>query len=59
MAVEKEKAMPLVFEEVKLGLLINFNVTLLKNGIKRIANNLFSLKKMISLCSLCVILSEL
>jgi GxxExxY protein len=24
----------------KLGLLINFNVTLIKNGIKRIANNL-------------------
>lgn len=24
----------------KLGLLINFNVTLLKNGIKRIVNNL-------------------
>jgi len=81
--VEKEKPMPLIFEEVKLecgyridilvenkvvielksveslndvhlaqtltymklggyklGLLINFNVTLLKNGIKRIANNL-------------------
>jgi GxxExxY protein len=81
--VEKEKSMPLIFEEVKLecgyridilvenkvvielksveslndvhlaqtltymklggyklGLLINFNVTLLKNGIKRIANNL-------------------
>ena len=83
MFVEKEKAMPLIFEEVKLecgyrvdllvenkvvielksveelndihlaqtltylklgnyklGLLINFNVTLLKNGIKRIVNNL-------------------
>lgn len=81
--VEKEKPMPLVFEEVKLecgyridllvenkvvieiksvealndvhlaqtltymklgnyklGLLINFNVTLLKNGIKRVANGL-------------------
>jgi GxxExxY protein len=81
--VEKEKAMPLIFEEVKLdcgyridllvekkvvlelksveelndvylaqvftymklgnyklGLLINFNVTLLKNGIRRIVNNL-------------------
>jgi GxxExxY protein len=81
--VEKEKAMPLIFEEVKLecgyridllverkvvielksidelnnihlaqtltymklgnyklGLLINFNVTLLKDGIKRIVNNL-------------------
>jgi GxxExxY protein len=81
--VEKEKPMPLVFEEVKLecgyridllverklvieiksvealndvhlaqtltcmklgnyklGLLINFNVTLLKNGIKRLVNNL-------------------
>jgi len=81
--VEKEKIMPLIFEEVKLdcgyridilverklvielksvealnevhlaqtltymklrnyklGLLINFNVTLLKNGIKRIANGL-------------------
>jgi GxxExxY protein len=81
--VEKEKPMPLIFEEVKLecgyridilvenkvvielksveslndvhlaqtltymklggyklGLLINFNVTLLKSGIKRIANNL-------------------
>lgn len=25
----------------KLGLLINFNVTLIKNGIKRIANNLW------------------
>ncbi len=24
----------------KLGLLINFNVTLLKNGIKRVVNNL-------------------
>lgn len=82
--VEKEKPMPLVFEEVKLdcgyridilvenkvvieiksvealndvhmaqtltymklgnyklGLLINFNVTLLKNGIKRLVNNYF------------------
>jgi len=81
--VEKEKPMPLIYEEVKLecgyridilverkvvleiksidelndvhlaqtltymklgnyklGLLINFNVTLLKNGIKRIVNNL-------------------
>jgi GxxExxY protein len=81
--VEKEKAMPLIFEEVKLecgyrmdllvenkvvieiksveslndvhlaqtltylklgnyklGLLINFNVSLLKNGIKRVVNNL-------------------
>lgn len=81
--VEKEKPMPLIFEDVKLecgyridllvenkvvieiksveslndvhlaqtmtymklgnyklGLLINFNVTLLKNGIKRIVNNL-------------------
>jgi len=81
--VEKEKPMPLIYEEVhlecgyridllvgnkivleiksvdalndvhlaqiltylklgnyKLGLLINFNVTLLKNGIKRVANNL-------------------
>lgn len=26
--------------DCKLGLLINFNVTLIKNGIKRIANNL-------------------
>jgi GxxExxY protein len=83
MIVEKEKTMPLIFEEVKLecgyridilveykvvikiksldslndihlvqtltylqtgnhklGLLINFNVTLLKNGIKRSANKL-------------------
>ena len=83
LVVEKEKPMPLIFEEVKLecgyridvlvenkvvielksvealndvhmaqtltymklggyklGLLINFNVTLLKNGIKRIVNNL-------------------
>ena len=83
MAVEKEKPMPLIFEEVnldcgyqldilvekkvvieiksvealndvhlaqimtylrlgdyKLGLLINFNVTLLKKGIKRVVNNL-------------------
>jgi GxxExxY protein len=83
MSVEKEKPMPLIFEEVKLdcgyridilvegkvvieiksveslndvhlaqtltymklgeyklGLLINFNVLLLKNGIKRIANKL-------------------
>ena len=83
LCVEKEKAMPLVFEEVKLecgysidlliehkvvieiksvealndvhlaqtltylklgnyklGLLINFNVTWLKKGIKRVANNL-------------------
>jgi GxxExxY protein len=82
-AAEKEKSMPLIFEEVrmecgyrvdilimnkvvieiksvealndihlaqtltymklgnyKLGLLINFNVVLLKNGIKRIVNNL-------------------
>jgi GxxExxY protein len=82
--VEKEKPMPLIFEEVKLecgyridllverkvvieiksvealtdvhlaqiltymklgdyrlGLLINFNVVLLKNGIKRVANNMF------------------
>jgi GxxExxY protein len=28
------------FSNCKLGLLINFNVTLLKNGIRRIANNL-------------------
>jgi GxxExxY protein len=83
LAVEKEKAMPLIFEEVrldcgyridllvenkliieiksvesltvnhlaqtltylklgnyKLGLLINFNETLLKNGIRRVVNNL-------------------
>lgn len=83
MQVQKEKPMPLVFEEVKLdcgyridllvenkvvieiksvdalndihlaqtltylklgnfklGLLINFNVTLLRNGIKRVVNNL-------------------
>lgn len=83
LVVEKQKALPLVYEEVKLdvgyridiiienkliievksvealndihfaqlltylkltdcklGLLINFNVTLLKNGIKRIVNNL-------------------
>jgi len=83
MQVQKEKPMPLVFEEVKLecgyridllvenkvvievksvdslndihlaqtltylklgnyklGLLINFNVVLLKNGIKRVVNNL-------------------
>jgi len=83
MSVEKEKSMPLIFEEVyldcgyridilverkvvielksveslndihfaqtltymklgdyKLGLLINFNVSLLKNGIKRIVNKL-------------------
>ncbi len=82
--VEKEKPMPLIFEEVRLdcgyrldllverkvvieiksvealtdvhlaqvltymklgdyrlGLLINFNVVLLKNGIKRVANNMF------------------
>ena len=60
--VEKEKPMPLIFEEVKLdcgyridllveiltylklgnfklGLLINFNVSLLKNGIKRVINS--------------------
>jgi len=83
LVVEKQKALPLVYEEVrldvgyridiivenklileiksvealndvhfaqlltylkltdcKLGLLINFNVTLIKNGIKRIVNNL-------------------
>ncbi|WP_325452655.1 GxxExxY protein [Gelidibacter sp.] len=83
MLVEKQKALPLIYEEVKLdigyrvyliienkviieiksvealndvhiaqiltylklsdcklGMLINFNVTLIKNGIKRIANNL-------------------
>ena len=27
--------------DIKLGLLINFNETLIKNGIKRIANNLY------------------
>ncbi len=30
----------LKLSDLHLGLLINFNVTLLKNGIKRIANNL-------------------
>ena len=30
----------LKFCNCKLGLLINFNVTLLKNGIRRVANNL-------------------
>lgn len=30
----------LKLSECKLGLLINFNVTLLKNGIKRVVNNL-------------------
>lgn len=48
----KEKPMPLIFEGVKmdcgyrielgnykLGLLINFNVVLLKNGIKRLIND--------------------
>lgn len=86
LAVEKEKSMPLLFEEVKLdcgyridllvenkfiieikavesltvnhlaqtltylklgnyklGLLINFNEAVLKNGIRRVANNLYSI----------------
>ena len=30
----------LKFAHCKLGLLINFNITLLKNGIKRVVNNL-------------------
>lgn len=35
----------------KLGLLINFNESILKNGIKRIVNNL---QKLSELCALCV-----
>ena len=41
--IDKHKAQLLTYiklGEYKLGLLINFNETLLKNGIKRIVNNL-------------------
>jgi hypothetical protein len=52
--VEKQKSLPLVYENVhlaqvltylklsdcRLGLLINFNEALIKNGIRRVINNL-------------------
>jgi hypothetical protein len=45
--VEKQKALPLYqtltylkLSNCKLGLLINFNTILLKNGIRRVVNNL-------------------
>ena len=34
----------LKLSDCKLGLLINFNVTLIKKGIKRVVNNLLSLE---------------
>ncbi len=39
--VEEEKSLPLTYKNVRLelGLLINFQVPLLKNGIKRVVNN--------------------
>ena len=37
----------------KLGTLINFNVTLIKNGIKRIVKNLWSLRTLRLLCAPC------
>jgi hypothetical protein len=38
--IEKEKSMPLKLGNYKLGLLINFNVVLLKDGIKRVINGI-------------------
>jgi len=38
--IEKQQPLPLAYESVKLDMLINFNVTLIKNGIRRIVNKL-------------------
>jgi GxxExxY protein len=41
----------LKFANCKLGLLINFNVSLLKNGIKRVVNNLWISANLVSLAA--------